>query len=184
MGVLMTKLTYALCAIIPLAWGAAALAAPPNAPEAAPPATMAERHHGDMGAWHKDMCTEHYARTASHLAYLQAKLGLSEQQAAAFGKWRQAVLDQSTKERAACLEMTPKGNAKPTMLDREAHLEKMLAAKLQSLQATRPALEAVYEGLTAEQKTIFDHAVHHHLHAMRGGHRGGMDGHMDMEPGR
>jgi hypothetical protein len=166
-----------------LAWGSIALAAQPNTPETAPPAAAAEHRHGDMAAWHKDMCSEHYARTASHLAYLQAKLGLSEQQAVTFGKWRQAMLDQGAKERASCLEMAPKGSAKPTILDHEARLEKMLATKLQSLQATRPALEAAYDSLSAEQKAIFDQAVHRHMRGMRGGHPGHMDGHMDGHMG-
>jgi hypothetical protein len=133
-----------------------------------------------MAAWHKEVCTEHYARKASHLAYLQAKLGLTEQQSAAFAKWRQAVMDQGAKEQAACLEMTPKGNVKPTLLEREAHLEKVLTLKLQGLQAVRPALEAVYNSLSAEQKTIFDHAAHQHRHG-HAGHAGGMMGHMHME---
>lgn len=189
----MAKMSYVLCTVIPLAWSASALAAPPNAPDTAAPTTTTEpRHHGDFATWHKEMCTEHYARTAGHLGYLQAKLGLSEAQQATFAKWRQAVLEQSAKERATCLEITPKANAKPTILEGEAHLEKMLSMKLQSLQATRPALEAVYESLSPEQKTIFDHELRH-LHAAHGGHPGphfggmeghGMERHMDMGPGK
>lgn len=181
----MAKITYVLCTIVPLAWGSVALAAPPNGPEPTAPAAAAEpRHHGDFTAWHKEMCTEHYARTAARLAYLQAKLGLSEQQATTFAKWRQAVLDQDAKERATCLDMAPKANAKPTMLEREAQLEKMLTAKLQSLQATRPALEAAYDSLSTEQKAMFDHEIHHFHPGHPGGHFGGMEGHMDMGPGR
>jgi hypothetical protein len=172
----MSKIRYAFCAILPLAFGSMAWAAQP--PEAQPPATMGEHHHGDFAAWHKDMCSEHYARTASHLAYLQARLGLSDQQLAIFAKWRQAVLDQSAKERAGCLDMTPKDNAKPTFPEREAHLEKILTLKLQSLQATRPALEAFYDSLSAEQKTIFDHVGHHPHGGHPGPHFGGMGGHM------
>jgi len=183
----MAKFSYVLCTVIPLAWSAVALAAPPNAPDAdAPNAPSGPHHHGDFGAWHKEMCSEHYARTAGHLAYLQAKLGLSEAQQATFAKWRQAVLEQGAKERASCLEMTPKGNAKPTILEGEAHMEKMLSLKLQSLQATRPALEALYESLSPEQKTTFDHELRHlhEAHGHPGHHFGGMEGHRGMEPGK
>lgn len=180
----MAKIRYALCAILPLAWGSIALAAPPT--EAGPAPARAEHRHGDIAAWHKEICSEHYARAASHLAYLQAKLGLSEQQSALFAKWRQAVLDQDGKERVACLDMTPKTNVRPSFPEREAHMEKILALKLQSLQATRPALEAVYNALSDEQKTIFDHAAHgrhgeHGHHAF--GMEGRMEGHMRKEQG-
>lgn len=184
----MAKISYVLCTVIPLAWSTVALAAAPNAPEAAAPAGVAAEphHHGDFAAWHKEMCSEHYARTAAHLAYLQAKLGLSESQQATFAKWRQAVLDQGAKERAACLETAPKANARPTLLEREAHLEKILTAKLQSLQATRPALEAVYDSLSDEQKAAFDRELRHR-HGFHAGHRGphaGMEGHMGMGQGK
>ncbi|HXP97005.1 MAG TPA: Spy/CpxP family protein refolding chaperone [Telmatospirillum sp.] len=177
----MAKIRYALCAILPLAWGSLALAAQPT--ETGPAPVRAEHHHGDIAAWHKEICSEHYARAASHLAYLQAKLGLSEQQSALFAKWRQAVLDHGAKERTACLEMTPKANAKPSFPEREAHLEKILTLKLQSLQATRPALEELYNALSDDQKTIFDHAAHGH-HGDHGHHAFGMEGHMDGHMGR
>ncbi len=180
----MKKLSYALCAIVPLALGSAVWAAQPNAPETGAPPAAGEHHHGDRAAWHKDMCTDQYARAAAHLAYVQAKLGLSEQQAAAFDKWRQAFLDQSAKQRAACLETAPKGGSRPTLLDHEAHMEKMLAMKLQTLQATRPALQTLYESLTTEQKAIFEHAMRHMRHGMRGGPgSAGMEGHMGMGHG-
>src|SRR5208337_4308756 len=43
----------------------------------------------DPGAWHQHFCTERYARKAAHLAYLEAKLNLTEQQKPNWGKWRQ-----------------------------------------------------------------------------------------------
>jgi hypothetical protein len=178
----MRKISFALCAIIPLAWGTMALAADPSGQDMGSARPTAEHRHGDMAAWHKEMCTDRYAHEASRLAYIQAKLSLSEPQSALFAKWRQAVLDQGTKERAACLDLTPKGDSKPTFLEREAHMEKVLALKLQGLQATRPALEALYNSLSDEQKTIFDHASRHHGHHFGGmmGHSGGMTGHMGM----
>lgn len=149
----MTKFSLVLCTLLPLACSAPALAAQ-NAPEAAPGG--AERHHHDAAAWHKEACSEHYARLAGHLGYLQARLSLSDQQTAAFEKWRQAVLEQNAREKTACLEAKPKADGRPTAPEREAHFEKMLTSQLQSLQATRPALEALYGSLSAEQRAVFD----------------------------
>ncbi|PKU23546.1 Spy/CpxP family protein refolding chaperone [Telmatospirillum siberiense] len=186
----MGKISLVLCTLLPLAWSSAALAAPPNAPEGPAPAGGADRHHGDFAAWHKEMCTEHFARMAEHLGYLQARLELSDQQAPAFDKWRQAVLEQGAKERSSCLEATPKADAKPGLPEREARLEKILSLQLQGLQATRPALEGFYDTLSAEQKSLFDREFlpHGGHHGPMGGHGepmgGPMDGPMTMEHGQ
>lgn len=163
----MAKISFVLCALFPLAWSSVATAAPAGAPDSPAPAGAADRHHGDFAAWHKEMCTDHYARTAGDLGYLQARLDLSDQQTETFNKWRQAVLEQSAKERASCLEAAPKPNAKLTVLDHEAHLEKILNAQLQSVQATLPSLQAFYASLSTEQKSLFDREFHGH-----GGHHG------------
>ncbi|MDR3441068.1 Spy/CpxP family protein refolding chaperone [Telmatospirillum sp.] len=168
----MKKIGVALWAVLPLAWASVALAQP-NAPDGTGMAPVVEHRHGDPVAFHKEMCTEHYAHKAAHLGYLQAMLGLTDQQQAGWNKYRQTVMDQGSKERAACLEMAPKQNAKPTVLERQAHLEKILSLELQGLQAARPALEALYESLTAEQKAIFDRSAFEHGH-----HPGPMEGPM------
>jgi hypothetical protein len=173
----MKKIGVALWAALPLAWASVALAQP-NAPDGTGMAPSVEQKHGDPAAFHKEMCTEHYAREAAHLGYLQAMLGLTDQQQAGWNKYRQAVLDQGSKERAACREMAPKQNGKPTVLERQAHLEKMLGLELQSLQATRPPLEALYESLTAEQKVVLDRNAFEHGH-----HGGPMEGPMGRPMG-
>jgi hypothetical protein len=35
-------------------------------------------HHGDPAAWHASMCSDHYARAVAKLAYVGAKLDLTE----------------------------------------------------------------------------------------------------------
>src|SRR5271165_3523691 len=100
----------------------------------------------------QERCAERYARRAARLAYLEARLSLTDQQKPAFAKWRQARLDAAEKRRAACLQHQPGQDQQLTALDREARREKILSEKLQTMQATRPALQALYDSLSAEQK--------------------------------
>ncbi len=119
------------------------------------------RHHGrNLAEWHKKMCTERYARKVARLAYLEAKLDLTEQQRAAWDKWRQTRLNAATQERSACLENSSQPEGRPTAVEREARLEKRLSLKLQGLQASRPALEALYDVLTPDQRAVLDHPHH------------------------
>ena len=46
---------------------------------------------------------------------------------------------------------------KETLIDRMNHRQQMLQAQLQALQQTEPAVQALYEKLTPEQKAIVDH---------------------------
>ena len=140
---------------------------------------QSERPDADRVAEHKAMCTDIYAHRAGRLATLEARLDLTAPQHAAWAKWQQASLDAATKERAACLETAPAAEGRPTAPEREARLEKVLTLKLQTLQSTRPAMQALYADLTADQKTIFDRAGHSHGHHGEGhGHQwfGGMRG--------
>jgi hypothetical protein len=162
----MTKFGIAFWAALPMLLTSAALAQ--TAPAAAP-APAHHQWHGDMTAMHKQMCLEGYAHTSARLGYLQGMLGLTDQQQAVWNRYRQAVLDQAGKRRTACSEMAPEARAKLTVLDHEAHQEKMLEAELQGLQATRPALEALYNGLTAEQKATFDRVAMHQHHGHEAG---------------
>jgi len=130
----------------------------------------------DPSAWHQHFCTERYARKAAHLAYLEAKLNLTDQQKAAWAKWRQAKIDAAEKRRSACLGRDWSRDEHETALDREARIEKWLTTRLQEVQASRPALQALYESLNAEQKVVFDQASR-----WRGHHRRGEGPHWGMQ---
>jgi LTXXQ motif family protein len=134
------------------------------------PKSDVDQHQQDRAEWHQKMCTEHYARKASRLAYLEAKLALTEPQRAEFNKWRQIKLDAAGERRTACLQHQHKEGATLTALDREARREKFLSARLAQLQASKPALQALYDSLSPEQKTVFDQAEAGHHHR---GHRYG-----------
>ncbi len=122
--------------------------------------------HHDPIAHMKDMCIEHFARSAGHMAYLEAKLQLTPDQQPGWEKWRQSVASGAEKERADCLADVPAKGVQPTALDRDTHLERKMAVKVESLQAARPALEALYASLTPEQRSVFDRPM------FRGGHEG------------
>ncbi|MGD0190093.1 MAG: Spy/CpxP family protein refolding chaperone [Rhizomicrobium sp.] len=133
-----------------------------------------------MAAWHQKMCTDHYATAAGRLAYLEAKTGVTAEQRSAFNRWRDAVLSGARDRQQSCLAHPPEAHHSLTALDRESMAEKMLSARLHDLQAQRPALEAFYQSLSAEQKVAFDECAHRHglhHHGMDRGHR--MDGHGD-----
>jgi len=134
-------------------------------PDAQPP----EHHRPDFAALHKSMCEDHAAHTAAKLAFVEAKLSLTDTQKPLFANWRQAVMESAAKQKTSCLaEAPPKPDAKPTVLEREQKEEALLSARLQTLQTTRPALEAFYNSLTDAQKDSFNRMHEEHMH-----HHGG-----------
>ena len=44
-----------------------------------------------------------------------------------------------------------------TMLDRLDRMQQFLSTRLEALQAAKPAVQALYQALTPEQRAIFDH---------------------------
>lgn len=150
---------------------------------AQPPAPDAQQHpdhhRPDFTALHKSMCEDKAAHTAAKLAYVEAKLSLTDAQKPLFAKWRSAVLDSANKHKTACLaEAPPKPDAKPTVLEREQKEETLLQARLQTLQSTRPALQAFYDSLTDAQKESFDHMHEGHMRGHEGGEHEGHEGFM------
>jgi len=115
-------------------------------------------HHKHNAAFQpKDFCLNRFARTAGHLAYTEAKLQLTVSQRPLWDKWQAAVSAGAQKERDSCLASLPAKDAQPTALDRDDRLQKMLAMKADNLKAARPALVALYDSLTPEQRAVFDH---------------------------
>jgi hypothetical protein len=153
----MTKRSIALFALLPFLAVAPVLAQAPAEP----------KHQHDMATHHRDMCSDQQAGHAARLAWLETKLELTDAQKPLFAKFKQTVLDNAAKEKAACLAVQPATDAPLTILDHEKQAEAMLSAKLASLQASRAPLQALYESLTPAQRKIVDGAHH-------GGHGGMM----------
>jgi hypothetical protein len=129
-----------------------------------------------MAAWHKQGCEDHYARAAGKLAFLEAKLGITDGERPTFDHWRDIVLHEAQSRKETCLahQFTP--GEHHTVLERTAMMEKRLEMRLAALKAQEPALDALYQSLSPEQKTEFDHQHQgHHF----GFHHGGMMQHGD-----
>jgi LTXXQ motif family protein len=126
-----------------------------SADDSAPAAGWHHEHDGAFRA--KDFCLDRFARKAGHLAYVEAKLRLTADQQQLWDKWQQAVTAGAKQERDDCLASLPSDGARLTALDRDDRLQKMLAIKVDTLKAARPALTALYDSLTPDQRATFDH---------------------------
>ena len=104
----------------------------------------------------EQMCKQRFAREAGFLAYIGALLELTTQQEPLWDKYHQAMLDGATKLRQACLDNLAEPPSGQTALQRRDRMEKMLTARLDALHATRPALDALYQSLTSEQRALLD----------------------------
>ena len=136
-----------------------------------------DHHRPDPVAMHKSLCEDHLAHMAAKMAYVEAKLSLTDAQKPLFAKWHQAVYDAATTQKTACLaEAPPKPDSKPTVIEREQRAEARLSSELQMLQSTRPTLQAFYDSLTDAQKDSFNRMHQEHMHGHGDGEHGGAEG--------
>lgn len=112
--------------------------------------------HDAMAESRRDqVCKFLYARKAGELAFLEAKLSLSTNQAPLFARWKQASLDVAKQHQGDC-----SGRKRPaevrgrqfSMVDRLNLEEDLLKKRLADIEAERPALAALYAALTPTQK--------------------------------
>jgi hypothetical protein len=137
----------------------------------------------DMAAHHKEMCMDRYAHRVGEMAYLEAKLSLSDTQHPLFDAWKSAVLSTAKSDADACASRAPDFSHPPTILDREAMMHQMLQTRLAALDAEGPALQSFYQSLSPDQKAALDRGPMggrgmHGRHGFHGPHGGpGDDGH-------
>ncbi len=127
---------------------------------------MMGHHPGMMGPMMQRMmqlpprqrCEERLARRAGMVAYVSARLNLTPEQKPLADKVHNLMQAAADKDRQLCAQLKPESeHGQETILDRAARREQFLAARLQGLQQTRPALEQLYQALTPEQKAIINH---------------------------
>ena len=120
---------------------------------------MGEMRHMMMNRSPKDRCEERLARRAGFIAYTVAKLNLTAQQKPLWDKLNASMQSAGEKERQLCDKLPAEAGSQGqgTILDRMSRREQVLQARLQAMQQTRPALEALYNALTPEQKAVVDH---------------------------
>ncbi|HKU54180.1 MAG TPA: Spy/CpxP family protein refolding chaperone [Rhizomicrobium sp.] len=109
-------------------------------------------------AGHEQVCKFLYARKAGELAFLEAKLSLSANQAPLFARWKQVSLDVAKQHESDCAAHKRPAEARGkwlSVMDRLALEEDLLKRRLSDIQAERPALGALYAALTPAQKQEF-----------------------------
>ena len=126
------------------------------------PQAMMGQHrwmHRMMNRSPRERCEERLARRAGVIAYTVAKLNLTAEQKPLWDKLNGAIQSAADKERQLCanLPTQPGPEAQGTILDRMSRREQFLSARLQGMQQARPALEALYQALSPEQKATIDH---------------------------
>jgi hypothetical protein len=152
-----------------------------------PAVAYANDHKSDKSVadWHAAMCSDRYAHAFGKVAFLQAKLGITDKQQDAWNAFAKSETDGAAQERDACLAQKLPSDTPPSALDQEANLEKILSAKLAQLQASRPALENLYKVLDSDQKEEFDRfgdeMEPRHHGGMKGGQHGPKDDHEKPE---
>jgi hypothetical protein len=111
---------------------------------------------GRAANWNpQQRCIDRLAWRAARHAYVEAELDLTPQQRPLWDKVQAISQDEAQKERQLCRQLTPAPET--TMLDRLDRAQQFLSARLDALQAAKPAVQALYQALTPEQKQIFDH---------------------------
>src|SRR5689334_14456899 len=148
----------------------------PQIAQAAPPAAQppaagggADRRAERMRDFApKTMCEEHIARRIGNRAYLKSRLDLKPEQLSAWNAFEKAADEASAKEKAKCASLPTEMKTPPNFADRFNQREEMMKTRLESLEAVKPSLMALYAALTPEQRAILDRPMMGGHHRSRG----------------
>ncbi len=129
-----------------------------------PPTNTGHRHRfspTDIAAFHKQRCEDGYARAVGRMAYLETRLNLTAAQKPLFSAWQSVKLDIAKRRADTCAARDLSQDRKDTSpVDRMAHMEERLKARIADLDAERPAFGALYGALSEDQHKVW--APHHH----------------------
>jgi LTXXQ motif family protein len=107
----------------------------------------------------QERCIDRLAWRAARRAYVEAKLDLTAEQRPLWDKVANTARAEEQKERQLCQQLKP--GAQSTVLDRMDRAQQFLSAKLDALQAAKPAVQALYQALKPEQRAVMDHPFWH-----------------------
>jgi LTXXQ motif family protein len=110
---------------------------------------------GDMAAGMKQMCDDRYAGEVGRMAYLDARLQLSDTERPLFDHWKDVRLASAKQRAVDCntrIASPDQDHANP--VDRMGREEDMLKQRIADLDAERPAFAALYAALTPEQREL------------------------------
>jgi hypothetical protein len=113
---------------------------------------------GDRAAHRAQMCKDMFAHKVGEMAFLEAKLSLTGEQAPLFARWKQASLDIAQAHQSECANhkrQTHTPGERPSVVDRMDREETMLKQRVADIDAERPSLSAFYAALTPAQKHEF-----------------------------
>jgi len=143
---------------------AGAEAGGPRGPGAGHEGPGREGMHRGGERWAHDVspqqaCVDRIARRAGFVAAMGVKLNLTANQKPLWDKLLTATQSAQDSQRKLCDALpTSRDSAdKLTVIDRMHHHEQMLQTRLQGLQQVEPAVQALYQSLTPEQKVVLDH---------------------------
>jgi LTXXQ motif family protein len=111
--------------------------------------------HAMMGWNPEQRCVDRLAWRAARRAYVETVLNLTAEQRPLWDKVQSIAQSEQQKERQLCDQL--KAGPASTVLDRMDRAQQFLTARLDALQSAKPAVQALYQSLTPEQKAIFDH---------------------------
>jgi hypothetical protein len=157
-----------------------------NTPPGAPRGEMRDMrmpNPAEMAARMKQMCDDHYAREVGRMAYLETRLNLTQPEQPLFAHWKGVKLDIAKRHTAECGQRTAahQDRKMSTPVERMGREQDMLKKRLADLDAERPVLAALYDGLTPQQREALSP---HRGRMMAGGMRDrGMMRHGPMEMG-
>jgi len=97
---------------------------------------------------------EHIARRIGNRAYLKERLDLKGDQLSAWDTFQKTADEASAKEKAKCASLPTEMKTQPSFADRFTRREERMKSRLESLEAVKPSLMALYDKLTPEQKAI------------------------------
>jgi hypothetical protein len=129
--------------------------APPDGP---PPRDLRRRDTGDIADRMKQMCQDRYARETGELTYLQTRLQLTAAQQSAFQGWQQAKLGIARRHAESCAQRPmptrdrSQARTMPAPADMMSRQEDRLKQRVADIEAERPALAALYNALSPQQR--------------------------------
>ena len=162
-------------------------------PDGQPPRDLRRRDPAELAARMKTMCQDAYAHQAGDLTYLQTRLQLTASQQSAFQRWSQARLAIAKHHADECAQRPqPERRARgqmPSPADMMGREEDRLKQRLADIEAERPALDALYNTLSPQQRVELVRAsrqdrgdMRRHMFADARGGRGPMGGPMGRPP--
>jgi hypothetical protein len=112
----------------------------------------------------RNMCLNRVAHRIGYRAYLKARLDLKADQQTAWNAFEKAADGVSAKDKARCAALPTDVTTRPKFTERMTMRETMMKARLESLEAVKPSLTALYAALTPEQQELFDRPMGGHRH--------------------